>query len=133
MWKNKTDRTVAEFCAKGNLENYKEILKQIFEKIENKGCQISTREDDISSRHWFIKEKCLIQISFLQSYNNPLDIIWTILHEFGHHLSGEPNKADEGNLDILIEREKLAWDYAREELFSYPELNKSIKDFEIYA
>jgi len=59
------EQKVNEFCSKGNLEKYRDILEDIFQKIYDKGCQISARYDSTRSQHETINEKCLIRISLL--------------------------------------------------------------------
>ena len=58
---------------------------------------------------------------------HPLHLVWCILHEFGHHLSGmkAPN-------DDPFDREIKAWDFAALELLQYPELHIHWDNFDSY-
>ena len=54
------------------------------------------------------------------------------MHEFGHHLSGEGDRSNK-TPEYIIEREKLAWKIAREQLLSYPVLSIDVTGFNQYA
>lgn len=85
-------RLVDEICSVGKLESYRIVLEEILIRIHNNGCRVSTRYDVDFSNFWEDLEKGnRIQVS-LRKVEKPLDIIWKLLHEFGHHLSG-PQKS----------------------------------------
>ncbi|MBI5539790.1 MAG: hypothetical protein HY951_07010 [Bacteroidia bacterium] len=128
----KIEQRVNEFCYKGNLEEYRDILKDLFQKIYDSGCQISTRDDSVVSQHETINEKCLIRISLHPINNIPIQTLWTIFHEFGHHLSGAINKKDENDWNIRYASEERAWEQAKIEVLKYPTLSKQINDFDKY-
>jgi hypothetical protein len=123
-----------EFCKVGNLENFRETLESILNKIDESLCNISTREDGGPSVHEFpdISGTCRIRIPLKKFAERPLEAIWVILNEFGHHLSYTINKS-ELNDKIRMEREKLAWKHARELAMIYSELEEHISDFDKYS
>ncbi len=126
--RTKIEEKVNEFCKKGELYDYRDILLKIFEDIVKKGCWIYPVEifGDEKSSHQINGTCCHIEISLKSNqYSNPLDIIWTILHEFGHHLSGLPNGKEKS-----IERERQAWDLGQKILNEFPKLKVKEKDFE---
>ena len=119
---------INEFCVKGNLEEFRNILQDIFHKIEKGNCTISARYDSEISSH----VDSIIRISLLPIYKKPLHILWTILHEFGHCLSGAIDKKDEYNLEVRIASEEKAWEYAEKELLKFPVLLEWNADFKNY-
>ncbi|MDP2302340.1 MAG: hypothetical protein Q8N03_07950 [Ignavibacteria bacterium] len=127
--KDKLIQKVNEFCKNGNLELYRDILKDIFLKIGNANCKISARYDSDLSNHISNNDYCLIQISLRRKYDKPIHIIWIILHEFGHHLSGPIKKQYENNIELLIKSEQNAWNLAENEIHNYPELLIESVDF----
>ena len=131
---NKKERRLNEFCDIGNLEDYKEILQAIFNKIDDANCSISARDDRGPAIHEFPNERgsCHIRIPLKTFTNNPIEGIWVILHEFGHHQSGRIDKK-QFTKDIIFQREKEAWNFAREELLLFPKLANDILEFNKYA
>ncbi|WP_075351364.1 hypothetical protein [Algoriphagus marinus] len=128
---------INEFCQNGNLEEFRQVLILIFEKIENENCSISARYDRGASVHEFQNSngECKIRIPIMNYCDNPIEAIWVILHEFGHHMSGAISLSDfrkAGN-EFILDRELKAWDYARNELIKIPELLSRIKDFDSFA
>lgn len=133
MHYNKKEQKINEFCAKG-LENYRDIITSIFAQIEESGCNISARYDGGPCLHEYTNTngQCGIRISFQRQYEDPLEIIWIILHEFGHHLSGPLDSKERSNLQLRIERENLAWEKAEKMLATYPNLIKLKSNFDNY-
>ena len=129
----KIERTINEFCANGYLENFKQVIVAIFKEINTENCQISARYDENKSSHIFSGEKCRIQITLQNVYEEPIEVIWTILHEFGHHLSGKADKYRKHDFLYTIEREKLAWKLARFKAIAHPLLLKQIDSFDRYS
>ncbi len=126
-------RKVNEFCQMGNLEGFRDILTEIFNEIAIKKCKISTRTDSGPACHTFQQENCLIRIPILNYVDNPIDSIWVILHEFGHHLSGDICITELHDHDVTLKRERLAWDYARTYVLKFPKLADRIEEFDTYA
>lgn len=120
----KREQLLNELCDNGNLEDYRFTLKVILNEIHDSGCRIccvyNTTRSNIEKHS--NETSYMIRISLLGD-KQPLSIIWTILHEFGHFKSGPPNKA------CLIEREIMAWDIAEQDLEKYPELVAKKTDF----
>ncbi len=128
---------INEFCQNGDLEEFRQVLISIFQKIENQNCSISARYDGGSSVHEFqnIDGSCKIRIPIMNYSENPIEAIWVILHEFGHHLSGPILRSDfrKASKEFILDREIRAWEFARNELENFPELLSKIKDFESFT
>lgn len=118
-----------EFCEQGNLELYRDIIENVFLKIKEADCNISAIYNSDRSVHISGVNFCLIQISLSRKYQRPIHILWTILHEFGHHLSTPINSHNQGNIKLVIESEKKAWEHAYDNIQKYPELLIEITDF----
>lgn len=119
-----------EFYTKGNLIDYKDVIEILIDKILDSNCLISacdTCETSGITETKDITKKNHIRISFKYKREKPLHLIWDILHEFGHHLSGHPN-----GLEKSLERERLAWDYGKKILSGYPTLKENEQDYEEY-
>ena len=120
---NKRQQKINEFCGLGNLERYRNELEGIFDLIEAHGCKISARTDEHSSQHVYDSiGGCHIRISLQEQYKAPVDILWTILHEFGHHLSGK-SSTSKHTKEQKLKREVLAWYYAEKLLGEFPRLS----------
>ena len=129
----KLERKVNEFCVEGNLERYRTVLTEIFIEIQNSECRISTRDDGGPSIHEFQAEtQCIIRIPVSKFKKDPIKAIWTILHEYGHHLSGSVTAAQLKSV-VVIERERKAWRHARSFVVKHKMLSKQLDDFDIYA
>lgn len=127
------NRKVNEFCRLGNLEAFREIITAIFVEIANNNCRISARTDSGPACHNFQKENCSIKIPILRYTENPIDAIWVILHEFGHHLSGDIPMVELNNPAVRLNREIEAWDFARIHVLKFPVLADRIDEFDTYA
>ena len=113
----KKSRLLNEICDVGMLEEYRNVVDVLLEMIIKKGCRISIRYDvEYSNIVDAVDHGSHIRVS-LKNVKDPLDIIWKLLHEYGHFLSGKTKS----NTSIL-EREELAWRYADEIVKSFPEL-----------
>ncbi len=109
------DRLVNELCKNGNLENHREPLASLLDLIHKSGVKVSTRYDMPSSSYEaYVDADKRIRVS-LYDLTDPLDVIWEIMHEFGHHLSGERKPEDD-----TMAREELAWLYADNLLQQFP-------------
>lgn len=133
MDEREINRKVNEFCKVGNLEDFREIITDIFIEIAKHGCRISARTDGGPACHDFQQEYCSIRIPILKYTTNPIDAIWVILHEFGHHLSGNIPIAELHKDEIRLFRETEAWDNAAEYVRKFPVLANRIAEFDIYA
>jgi len=118
-------RLIDEICTIGKLEQYRKTLTSILTIIQNNGCSISTRYDvRYSNIEQNIGSSSRIRVSMI-NVANPLDIIWKLLHEYGHYLSGPKMLKD-----TLMQREELAWTYADKLVQLYPDLVAKIDDYE---
>jgi hypothetical protein len=124
---NKTELIAKEFIAVGKLEEFTNEINAIIQKITSRDCRIST--------HYILKNKSSILFESTGSIiriemsdrSIPIEIIWDILHEYGHFLSGKP-ETQNANLN----REILAWNFAQKELDFYPKLLGLLPDFIAY-
>lgn len=127
---------IDEFCLRGNLESYRQVLTSIFQRILSEGCNIAAFYTNDQTKHSDAKP-CIIKIrlSYNQSsdlYAQPEEIIWSILHEFGHHLDGKPDSDQMMNPHYVFEREKQAWKYAESEIDRYEDLRNHIGAFNTF-
>lgn len=124
---SKLQRTTQEFIKEGKLHEYSDEVTAIIKKIDVEGCGISChyRADEASS-HSFGPGNTYIRIAMVGK-NHPLHIIWDILHEYGHFLSGLPDTNGPN-----LKRELLAWDFACKELELYPRLKSFTANFDAY-
>ncbi|MEO6729830.1 MAG: hypothetical protein ABIN01_01340 [Ferruginibacter sp.] len=129
---SRKEQKINEFCKEGNLEDFREVLALIIEEMEKSGCRIYARYNENRSSHEFFVKDCCMRICLKDIYNEPVELIWTILHEFGHHLSGRV-KFDEIDSSTKINREKIAWEKARPFVLKFPLLAEKIKKFDSYA
>ena len=114
-----------EICTKGGLElSYRSVLERIIIRIEKDGCIVTTRYDMKSSSYDTNIESDIIRVS-LKDVEEPLNIIWRLLHEYGHYLSGRAKVGDQ-----KMQREDLAWKHADTLVREYPELLPRIDDYE---
>lgn len=120
---------VNEFCQNGNLEQYRPFLEQFFREIIDTGCKISTRYDLPTSSHSKDTHTCRIMISLRPgTYQKPEHIIWTALHEFGHHFSPLALE-DKENFDKIIESEERAWEWASKRFEELDMFKEMLADF----
>lgn len=119
------DRLIDELCHNGDLEDYRETIRDILSVITATGIKVSTRYDvSFSNIESPTDNITRIRVS-LKNVKAPLNIIWQLLHEFGHFLSG---KAKPG--DTLLFREELAWQFADKLLGDFPALTAHKKEYE---
>lgn len=123
------ERLINEFCYNGNLEKYRIVLVKLFKEIFDAGCGISARYDSSECSHSKDPKSCRIMISLQPGlHKKPEHILWTILHEFGHHFS--PLKLeDENDIDKIIDSEEKAWDWAENRFNSIREFKAVKNDF----
>ena len=119
-------RILDEICARAKLESsYRSVLERIIIRIEEDGCSVMTRDDIKSSSYQpYIDREPIIRVS-LKNVGEPLNVIWRLLHEYGHYLSGP---LEPGNLPL--QREELAWKQSDQLVQEYPELLLKIDDYE---
>jgi hypothetical protein len=123
--KTKRQQRIDEFCDRGNLEPHRDVLTRILDDLGEDDVSISARYDALYSAYEpYLEQGKFIRVSLL-NVEIPLDVIWIMLHEYGHYESGaiQPN-------DTQIYREELAWEYARKRMQNYPELAIETESFE---
>lgn len=111
-------RLLEEICTLGKIdETYHATLEAIILRIEKDGCQVMTRTDISSSTYEAYPNGLRIARVSLKDVDDPMNIIWRLLHEYGHYKSGERN-----NSDRTIDREERAWKEAERLIADYPDL-----------
>jgi Zn-dependent peptidase ImmA (M78 family) len=83
-------QTVRELVDKGKLSDFQAELYLIIKEIYTEKCGIVCEDEEKYSRIEpmpFSESKPIIHIG-LKDRESPVDIIWSILHEFGHLLQG---------------------------------------------
>jgi len=128
--RNNIQRLKREIILKGKLNGFEETLEKLLQTIFDAGCDISCCDIcENSSIEQSIDDflKPHIRIGFKTARENSIHIIWDILHEFGHHLSG---KAD--GEEKTLERERVAWDLGLKQLFCFPELTGYVDNYKNY-
>lgn len=123
---SKLQRNTQEFIREGKLHEYSDEVTAIIKKIDLEGCGISCHYLSEPSSHSFGPEGCYIRIAMMNKLQ-PMHVVWDLLHEYGHFLSGPPiTKGPE------LEREILAWAFAEKELELYPRLKLFSANFNAY-
>lgn len=103
-------------------------MSLLYDEIESNGCKISARYERPTSSHEFLSDGCIMRVCLKDIYVKPIEIIWSMIHELGHHISGRPDKYSD-----KISREKLAWELGRSIATKFPELALKIDDYNDYA
>lgn len=125
--KDPRSQLINEICKNGLLEDYRDTIELILKEIFKNGAKVSCKynetpsnidPDRVRPHH--------IRVSMIQ-VKDPINIIWNILHEYGHYLDW-PVKVK----DSRIDREETAWKYAELMLRRYTQLLKEIEKFDIY-
>jgi hypothetical protein len=126
--KNKTDRLVSEFCSKSNLSDFEKEIANLIAKIKADDADVSCCDTcEASVIEQSMDRKNMIRISFKYKKDNPIHYLWDLIHEYGHHLSGQTE-----NRTIDINREIEAWDNGMKYLKGVPSLLKHASDYENY-
>jgi len=128
-------QTVLNLTVEGHLIDFKRELEIIVANIYKQNCGIVCEKYQRWS--WITqtphnKNRSLIHIA-LMDRKTPVDIIWSILHEFGHVLQ-DVAELPLAKKDPLLElaREKDAWDKAETEVKKYPKLALLAEQFYSY-
>ncbi len=119
-----------EFLNRGNLYDFEATVDKLISRVTSPpGCNLSCSYIDENSNIKFLDSGPWIQIGFKNRNGEKIEIIWDILHEYGHYLSGKPplnNGPDPA-------REIDAWENALIEIKNYyTELIPFLEDFEKY-
>lgn len=127
MLPDNRSRLINEICKEGKLEPYRVTLTSILNKIYAQGAYVSCRYDRTASNIDPHPEKPYHIRLAMVGVKHPLNIIWALLHEFGHYLDGKRLNSDED-----IPREQSAWKHAEAFLMQYAELIAQYELYEIY-
>ncbi|SFE64092.1 hypothetical protein SAMN05518672_108207 [Chitinophaga sp. CF118] len=123
--KSKRERLIDEICETAHLQDYRTVVTEIVIMIEADGCKVYTDHSRTASSYTSpMGQEPIIRVSLLW-VRQPLTVVWRLLHEYGHHLSG-PRIAE----DTDIIREELAWNHAEVILQNYPQLLEMKMDFQ---
>jgi len=120
-----------ELIDRGKLQGFENIISAIVDKIllpATPNCKLACFDCSKSKITQEEGKDSLIQIGIKDRKSEPITVIWDILHEYGHHLSGAPKVG----VDLRLKREELAWEKAYEELQNYPELQNQKESFNDY-
>ena len=125
-------RRAEEICVNGNATEYVHEVTRLVEMIVQNKCNIACDYVNDYSRHLDSFEdgkSCRIWISVHKVRAKPIHIVWDIMHEFGHHLSGAPEKGEVEDTKRRLKREELAWNIAEMQLEGFPTLKLDLADF----
>lgn len=124
---NDYSKLADEICKVGNLEPFRDAIKYIFEIIKEKPCKISFHYNkNEPSSCAFLNGNAHIRVG-IKNRPRPLIILWDLLHEYGHFVSGERKENDTD-----ISREMVAWQHATETFIKLPWLLWYADDFQNY-
>jgi len=117
------------------LANYAEALEFIFLAFYIQGGHVIYQEHLKSSKFDPVPlygQRVANLIIGAKDRKDPLDIIWSIFHEWGH--LSQPPQSEEIRLDpqLTYNRESDAWDKAEKKLNEYPTLTPFIGKFYLY-
>jgi hypothetical protein len=77
-------RTLEEICRVAGLDEYRAVLADIISRINVTGCRVATKYiEQKSTLYWSEPGGPLIRVN-LQGNEEPLHVIWALLHEQGH-------------------------------------------------
>lgn len=120
-------RLLDEICANGKLEEFRDTIKEILDEIHQRGCKVSTQYvRPTSSFEWYTPHPPMIRVK-MHLNDQPLHIVWALLHEYGHFLSGKRQASDE-----KMGRENLAWKHADKLVSQFPQLSKHNASYSKY-
>jgi Zn-dependent peptidase ImmA (M78 family) len=108
-------------------QGYNDVVEQEVLRIYKSGCSIAIVDNVAQfgaySWHEHTKDQqCIIRLN--AQADNPKHILWTLFHEFGHHLD-----TTEYQNTTKVDREFQAWKYAEDEFRLYPFLEQDYNDF----
>jgi hypothetical protein len=77
-------RTLDEICKVASLEAYRPVLERIIRSINALDCRLATKyNEQKSTLYWSEPGGPLIRVNLLFN-EEPLHVIWALLHEQGH-------------------------------------------------
>lgn len=92
---------------------------------------VSARSD--APRSWVAWKNDLLYLSVYNGWGG-LSVLWDLLHELGHILSGQPElhgqPRTEAERTEQQRRERIAWEFARTFIDAHPDLKVHVEDFE---
>lgn len=118
---------IDEFCIGWGLDPYRICVATAIQIAKDKEFSVSIWRNGLRSKiNW---EQCIIQIAIPENSKGRLSILWDLLHEIGHLLTGRP-KENELIAENALEREEKAWDIAWNIVIDkMPSLQDAYNDF----
>lgn len=125
---DRKEQLINELCKNGNLEDHRETIRAMLAEINSNGARVSCKYNVAASNldPSLNERPTLIRVSMID-VKNRLDILWVMLHEYGHYLDW-PRKPE----DTIVTREETAWKIAERELQKYSHLIPEISSFKKY-
>jgi len=129
------NRKAEEICVKGNAPQYLGEVTKLVQAIIDDKCEIACDYSSDRSRcqqSFDDETPSKIWISVRKVRAKPIHLVWDIMHEFGHHQSGKPERGEVEDPVRRLIREELAWDKAEALLQDYSTLKMELADFLSY-
>jgi len=125
------------FASIPDLKSFEEVFDELFEEFYSKDAIIII-DLLINSSRLAQTPNNTISRNFelyvgIKERKNPLDILWSIFHEYGHLLQARPTDQEliEGTNAKYL-REMDAWDLGEKKLLTFKNLKPYLDDFNIY-
>ncbi len=118
------EQLIDELCANGHLEEYRETIRALLTEINDNGAYVSCKYNEAASNIDPSFERPKHIRASMINVKTPLNIIWVILHEYGHYLDWPRNPEH-----LVVQREEKAWQIAEEVLIKHPQLTPNIAGF----
>jgi len=112
--RNPKEQLVNALCANGHLEIYRETINDLLDEINAAGATVSCNNVAALNIDPSEDRPSHIRVSMIQ-VKIPLNIVWNILHEFGHY-QDYPRAPEHST----IQREITAWELAEQLVIKYP-------------
>ncbi len=125
MREDKTSKLINEICSY-SLQSYNESIGLIVRKILEVGARITVWETSEKSEYSPHEKRIFLGV---KNRAEALHIVWSLLHEFGHHID-EIGKFGNKN-DVEMGRERRAWAYADIEVKNYSDLMSEITSYKL--
>ena len=120
---------IDEICVNGKLEVHRKVIEDIFSAFELKPCSIACKYNGTPSVTEFNPNGTIIRLD-VKDRESPLNIIWDLMHEYGHFFNGSIDDKNDKN-KIAISEYK-AWRFADEFFDCFLELQQYRTEFNKY-
>lgn len=119
-----------------NLPEYNSVIEKIISRLVEEGVILELWKNSQVSKYQRtpVSNKFIYRILVKQICVNKKEMIYDILHEFGHFLDKEIISREELETNNLkrLKREITAWLFADEEFLKISELKKDFEEYEEY-